>query len=85
MGKADVDAGTDKDEQREAQSLGKLEDGDSVAPCGVMREVQEGFSLEVTFELKHGGRSGFQGGEGKGRAIQAEAALGAKARRGESA
>ena len=53
MGKADTDAGSGK-EQREVQSLGKPEDSDNfVAQCRVMREVQVGFSLEMTFELKH--------------------------------
>lgn len=54
MGKADMEAGTGKDEQREVQSLGKTEyRHNSVAHCRVMREVQVCFSVEVTFELRN--------------------------------
>lgn len=52
VGKADVAAGTGKDD-RGRYSLGKSEDRDnSVAQCGMMREVKEGFSLKGTFGLK---------------------------------
>lgn len=53
MGKAYVDAGTGKDEQREAQSWRRAEErSNSGLMNEVMREVQVGFSLEVTLELK---------------------------------
>lgn len=48
-----MDAGTGNDEQREAQSQGRTEErGNSGLMNEVMREVQVGFSLEVTLELK---------------------------------
>lgn len=44
-----MDAGSGK-EQREVQVQVQVQ---RVAQCRVMREVQVGFSLEMTFELKH--------------------------------